>query len=128
MRLITDRNDQIKDFTMQYRYDIPGADELLLVRADYGHGPKYPHMDVEIISNKNKKKKKKLINVDIIQNQKFPSYEYVINMVLMQAEKFEPEVGAKYCISPTQIHTNRISYIKSRWQEEQGNRSSKLLL
>ena len=46
------------------------------------------------------------------QKGEYPSYEYVINMVLAQAEKFESEAGAKYWISPTQIHPHRISYIK----------------
>jgi len=113
MRLITDRNNRIQDFTMQYRYTIQNSDQQLLIRADYGHGNKYPHMDVEIISNK-----QKLLSIDVVQNGSFPSYEYVVNMVLLQAEKFEPEVGAKYWVSPSCIHPNRVDYIKKRWLED----------
>lgn len=39
-------------------------------------------------------------------------------MVLTQAEKFESEVGAKYWISPTGLHPNRVSFIKRRRKEE----------
>jgi hypothetical protein len=112
MRLITDNLNQIQDFTMQYRYLLQNSNEQLLVRADYGHGDSYPHLDVEIISNK-----KKLVSMDVVQNGKFPTYEYVINMVLLQAEKFEPAVGAKYWISPSCIHPRRVQHIKKRWLE-----------
>lgn len=66
MRVITDTNDKIQDFTMHYRYSLPDSN-VLLVRADYGHGKAYPHMDVEILSQD-----LKLSSIDVVQNDEFP--------------------------------------------------------
>ncbi len=63
MRLYTDKSDQIYDFSMTYcmqlnsNVDTPVKKEfptatMVNIRADYGHGRGYPHMDVEVFEGK----------------------------------------------------------------------------
>jgi hypothetical protein len=115
MRLYTDKTDQIYDFSMTYcmhlnsnvdtpvKKKFPNA-SMVNIRADYGHGRSYPHMDVEVFVGK-----KKIVNQDVKQDHEFRSYESAISAVLMQVEKLSnPLIGAQYWLSPIGIFPERV--------------------
>lgn len=114
MRLYTYKTDQISDFSMTYcmhlnrnvapvKKKFPKA-TMVNIRADYGHGRSYPHMDVEVFVGK-----KKIVNQDVKQDHEFRSYESVISAVLMQVEKLSnPLIGAQYWLSPIGIFAERV--------------------
>lgn len=67
MRLFTDLNNKILDFTMQYRgpfnsveyllssrYQIEGG-TTVRIRSDYGHGVSSPHFDILVFDNRGTK-------------------------------------------------------------------------
>lgn len=116
MRLYTDKSDQIYDFSMTYcRYLNSHGDAqiekkfhngtMLNVRADYGHGRSYPHMDIEVFAGE-----KKIVSQDVEQDHEFPNYLNAINAVFMQIERISnPLVGAQYWLSPLEIFPERVA-------------------
>lgn len=116
MRLFTEKDDRIIEFTMQYRdlVNYNGVLGRLNIRSDYGHGTKDPHIDIELLDQTGKKKALNK-NGNVILDEKVPQptsflkYEAAINAVLMQVEKYDPKIGAKYWLSPFGVHDARVN-------------------
>jgi hypothetical protein len=51
------------------------------------------------------------------QTYDLPNYERAIHYVLIQAEKYNPLIGAYYWISPFGIHNNRVLNLYNKWRE-----------
>lgn len=120
MRLFTDLNNKILDFSMQYRGPFNNVEYLLStsnqptgettvhIRSDYGHGTSYPHFDIQVLDHRGKR----IDDIDVLQSQTFISYESAINAVFMQVEKLsDPLIGAKYWLSPAEIQPERVSIL-----------------
>ncbi|MGC1131537.1 MAG: hypothetical protein WA941_01840 [Nitrososphaeraceae archaeon] len=109
MNLFTDKSNKILSFTMQYR----DLSTNLNIRSDYGHGPSFPHIDIE----QRDQNDKKVIDIDIPQVDDFLNYESAINAVLMQVEKYNPLVGLRYWLFPGEINADRIPALYRTWKE-----------
>jgi hypothetical protein len=122
MRLFTDQDNRILDFTMQYRgpfnnleYALASHTQLrqqttIHIRSDYGHvgGVHYPHFDIQLFDNYGRK----VSDQDVPQDENFSNYESAINAVFMQVEKLsDPLIGAKYWLSPAEIAPERVSIL-----------------
>jgi hypothetical protein len=80
---------------------------MLNIRSDYGHGIQDPHIDVEFLDQGGKK----ILDEKVPQTDNFLNYEAAINAVFMQVEKYNPLIGARYWLSPADIHPMRIDIV-----------------
>jgi hypothetical protein len=140
MRLYLLKNKEIEDFTVQYetvvdpkirkKILLPLKPEYteqdihkLLIRSDYGHKDKQQnklkHTNVEVLNVKGNKINKDDNMSFIDQSFDVPNYEMAVHYVFMQAEKYNPLIGAYYWISPFGIHDNRVGELYKLWQEAQ---------
>lgn len=109
MNLFTGKDDKILSFTMQYRHLYTN----LNIRSDLGHGPDFPHIDIEQRDQNNNK----ILDIDVPQVENFLNYESAINAVLMQVEKYNPLIGLRYWLCPGEIHSNRIPVLYQMWKQ-----------
>jgi hypothetical protein len=109
MRLYVGKDNKIQEFTMQYRDHVKykGILGMLNIRSDYGHGIQDPHIDVEFLDQGGKK----MLDEKVPQTDNFLNYEAAINAVFMQVEKYNPLIGARYWLSPADIHPMRIDIV-----------------
>ncbi len=128
------KNDELEDFTTQYRYILnrsqakkirlplePGYSQrdihTLHIRTDYGHkspgGKNIMHTNIELFDVFNNKIHSTFINQDF----DIPNYERAIHYVFMQVEKHSPLIGPRYWLSPFEIHPNRVNLIHILWKK-----------
>lgn len=140
MRLYLLKNNEVEDFTVQYETTIdperkkniglPLKDghtkqdiHKLIIRSDYGHKDKQQnklkHTNLELMDAKGNKINKDDNMSFVKQIFDIPNYERAIHYVFMQAEKYNPLIGASYWISPFGIHSNRIQELYNLWQGAQ---------
>jgi hypothetical protein len=109
MRLFVGKDNNLQEFTMQYRDHVKykGILGILNIRSDYGHGIQDPHIDVEFLDQSGKK----ILDEKVPQTDNFLNYEDAINAVFMQVEKYNPLIGARYWLSPAYIHPMRVDIV-----------------
>ncbi len=91
---------------------------IMLIRTDYGHGKDLKHTNIDIYN----KKKEKITDPEysfIPQTFKIHNFEMALHYVFIQVEKHNPLVGPKYCLSPCQIHEERLMPTFEAWKESQ---------
>lgn len=137
MRVYILKNMEIEDFTAQYEALLPNDAKKhiviplkrgytqedihkLVIRSDYGEKDqklnKIRHTNVELINIQGDK-----INTTessfIEQTFDIPTYERALHYVFMQAEKYNPLIGAYYWISPFGVQDEKAQQLYKLWNQ-----------
>jgi hypothetical protein len=141
MSIYLSKNNEIEDFTMQYRFVFDKRDlanqalkiaiplkegytqndiHTLNIRTDYGHKNierKIKHTNIDLFDIFNNKINANDDKSFIKQNFEISSYESAIHYTFMQAEKINLRIGPQYWLSPFGINENRVDITHKLWQE-----------
>lgn len=141
MSIYLSKNNEIEDFTMQYRFvsdkrrltnetlkiAIPLKEgyaqsdiHTLNIRTDYGHENiegKIKHTNIDVFDVFNNKINANDDKSFITQNFEISNYESAIHYTFMQVEKINPMIGPQYWLSPFEINESRVYITYRLWQE-----------